>query len=150
MIRGATVDDLPALAALESRLFGSDSWSEMQLSEELTGPGRRMTVSQQDGTIIGYAVTMTLGDVVDLQRIAVRPEHRRRGTARALLEEATAVAEAAGADRVLLEVSAANAGAMAFYAEAGFTEIDRRPRYYRDGSDAVVLRRSLARGCGWG
>ena len=31
----------------------------------------------------------------------------------------------------------------AFYAVAGFVEIDRRPRYYRDGTDAVVLRASL-------
>ena len=32
---------------------------------------------------------------------------------------------------------------MAFYAAHGFTEIDRRPRYYRDGSDALVLQRDL-------
>jgi ribosomal protein S18 acetylase RimI-like enzyme len=43
--------------------------------------------------------------------------------------------------RVLLEVSARNDGALAFYATEGFTEIDRRPAYYRDGSDAVVMQR---------
>jgi ribosomal protein S18 acetylase RimI-like enzyme len=44
---------------------------------------------------------------------------------------------------MLLEVSAANTGALAFYAASGFVEIDRRPRYYRDGTDAVVLRAAL-------
>ena len=44
-----------------------------------------------------------------------------------------------GADRLLLEVREDNAGALAFYAARGFVEIDRRPRYYRDGATAVVL-----------
>jgi ribosomal-protein-alanine N-acetyltransferase len=37
---------------------------------------------------------------------------------------------------------------LAFYAAHGFVEVDRRPRYYRDGSTAVVMRRSLGGGCG--
>ena len=41
-----------------------------------------------------------------------------------------------------------NADALAFYAAGGFVEVDRRPRYYRDGSTAIVLRRPLAGGCG--
>ena len=45
---------------------------------------------------------------------------------------------------MLLEVSAGNAGARAFYAAEGFVEIDRRRRYYRDGSDAVVMARETS------
>ena len=41
-----------------------------------------------------------------------------------------------------------NADALAFYADRGFVEIDRRPRYYRDGTTAVVLRLPLVKGCG--
>ena len=44
---------------------------------------------------------------------------------------------------MLLEVSEGNEAAVAFYAAHGFTRIDVRPRYYRDGSDALVLRRTL-------
>jgi glucose-1-phosphate adenylyltransferase len=32
--------------------------------------------------------------------------------------------------------------------DRGFVEIDRRPRYYRDGTTAVVLRLPLVKGCG--
>ena len=39
---------------------------------------------------------------------------------------------------------------LAFYAEQGFVEIDRRRRYYRDGATAVVLRLPLVTGCGGG
>ena len=40
----------------------------------------------------------------------------------------------------LLEVAATNDAALRLYAAEGFTEIDRRRRYYRDGADAVVMR----------
>jgi ribosomal protein S18 acetylase RimI-like enzyme len=103
-----------------------------------------------DFALEGYAVVMQIGDIADLQRIGVRPERQRHGVARALLEHAIAEAKAGGADRMLLEVSAANRNALGFYAAAGFTEIDRRPRYYKDGSDAIVMRRSLAPSCSWG
>ncbi len=39
---------------------------------------------------------------------------------------------------MLLEVREDNAGALAFYAARGFVEVDRRPRYYRDGATAVM------------
>ena len=101
-------------------------------------------------SVQGYAITMTVGDIADLQRIGVHPARQRSGVARELLLEAMRAAKGARADRMLLEVSAANTAAVGFYAAAGFTEIDRRARYYKDGSDAIVMRRSLARGCNWG
>ena len=150
MIRVATLGDLPALVELEETLFGEDAWTAAVLTEELTAPHRQCWVAWDDDGLTGYAVTMTVGDIADLQRIGVHPARQRHGTARALLETAMAAAREAGADRMLLEVGATNAGALGFYAAAGFTEIDRRPRYYKDGSDAIVMRRSLAPSCSWG
>jgi ribosomal-protein-alanine acetyltransferase len=148
-IRAAGPEDAPALAALETALFGPDAWSEAAVLSEVEGPGRRAVVAVESETVIGYAVTMRSDDLVDLQRIGVRPDDQRRGVASALLDEVLADAAAEGVDRVLLEVSAVNAAALAFYARADFVEIDRRRRYYRDGSDAVVMRRTLGRiGCG--
>ncbi len=111
------------------------------MAEELLGPHRAAWVV--GSPVVGYVVTMTLGDVADLQRIAVRPEHRRSGLARDLLATAAEEAIGAGAERMLLEVGAGNAGALAFYASEGFVEISRRRHYYRDGSDAVVMVRAL-------
>ena len=64
-----------------------------------------------------------------------------------LLDEVVALGPRAGANRLLLEVRDDNSGALAFYADRGFVEIDRRPRYYRDGTTAVVLRLPLVKGC---
>jgi ribosomal-protein-alanine N-acetyltransferase len=168
VIREATLGDLPALVGLEETLFGEDAWTAEVLTEELTAPHRHgwvalgrkfdglVPISDTDpGTnpsnfVSGYAITMTVGDIADLQRIGVHPARQRHGVARALLETAMAAAKEAGADRMLLEVGATNDGALGFYAAAGSTEIDRRPRYYKDGSDAIVMRRSLAPSCSWG
>jgi len=137
------------MADLETLLFGPDAWSAATVLEELEGPDRRALVAVENGEVVGYAVTMCPADVADLQRIGVRPDRQRRGVAGALLEEVLGDAVSGGADRVLLEVSADNQAALAFYAAAGFVEVDRRRRYYRDGSDAVVMRRSLRSvGCG--
>jgi ribosomal-protein-alanine N-acetyltransferase len=144
-IRPASSADVAALAELESLLFGPDAWSPAQVLDEVDGAHRRAWVAEMNARtfISGYCFTMTLGEVADLQRIGVHPERQRTGLARELLETAVAAARGDGAERMLLEVSAENSAALAFYAATGFTEIDRRARYYKDGSDAVVMMRRL-------
>lgn len=137
-IRPATRADVPAVVALEAEVFGADAWDERAVTGELEGPGRRFVVAED---LSGYAVSMTLGDIVDLQRIAVHPGRRRTGLATALLDDL--LRHTGAADRMLLEVSERNEAAVAFYTAHGFTRIDVRPRYYRDGSDALVLHRPL-------
>jgi ribosomal protein S18 acetylase RimI-like enzyme len=142
-VRVATRADVPAVVAVEAEVFGLDAWDERAVVAELDGPGRRFVVAED---LSGYAVSMTLGDIVDLQRIAVLPGRRRTGLATALLDDL--LAHTGAADRMLLEVSERNEAAVAFYAAHGFTRIDVRPRYYRDGSDALVLHRPLTSASG--
>jgi ribosomal-protein-alanine N-acetyltransferase len=139
ILRPATVEDVPAVLSLERAAFGVDAWSEASVREELTGP-RRVSLVACDPGVVGYVVTASAGDVVDLQRIAVHPRRRRHGLARSLLALVCAQADE---DRMMLEVAAGNAPARAFYAAEGFTEVGRRRGYYRDGSDAVVMERAL-------
>ena len=140
-LRVATPDDATAVTVLERATFGLDAWSEASVRDELTGPGRRAVVAVDADELMGYAVTLAAGDVVDLQRIAVRADRRRQGLARALLDALVDQAVRDGAVRMMLEVSADNDAALAFYANEGFEEISRRRRYYRDGTDAVVMQR---------
>jgi len=150
VIRTATAADAETIAALEADCQGIDAWSENLVREGVTGglPTIRYLVAEQDGRIDGYAVASYAGDIAELQRIGVAETARRTGLATALLDEVVAEAPATGANRMLLEVRENNAGALAFYAARGFIEIDRRPRYYRDGATAVVLRLPLISGCG--
>lgn len=145
ILRSATLDDAPEIAAADRALFAVDAWSLPSVVGQISGHGSFAVVAVSDGELLGYAMTMRADEVVDLQRIGVLPSHQRKGIARRLLAAAIDQARADGGDRMLLEVSSTNHVALAFYAAEGFVEMDRRRRYYRDGSDALVLGRSLGR-----
>lgn len=134
MIRPATGADVERLVALEALCMGPDAWSESLVREGVTGglPTVHWLVGED-----GYAVASYVGDVVELQRIGVAPGARRTGLAGRLV--VAVVEQATTEERVIVEVREDNAGALAFYADAGFVELDRRPRYYQDGTTAVVL-----------
>ena len=150
MIRLATAEDADTIAILEAECQGDDAWSAALVRDGVTGdlPTIQYLVAETETAISGYAVASYAGDIAELQRIGVATEARRTGIASALLDAVVAHAPSTGADRMLLEVRADNSGALAFYADRGFVEIDRRPRYYRDGTDAVVMRLPLVKGCG--
>lgn len=144
LLRPADPGDVEAIAALEQEAFGADAWARRAVAEELTGPHRHVVVGSARGRdVVGYAVGLCSWEILDLQRIAVAPAYRRIGLARRLLAEVQRLGSRAGAVRMLLEVSADNSPALALYTSAGFRQIDRRERYYRDGSDALVLEAGL-------
>jgi len=75
--------------------------------------------------------------------IAILPELRGQGAGAQLLARGEAEAAARGARRVFLEVSTLNASAKSLYFRVGYSEIGRRRGYYSDGSDALVLEKTL-------
>jgi len=149
-VRAAGLEDVAAVARLEEDCLGQDAWSEGLVREGISGalPTVTYLVADAGGVVVGHAVTSAAGDIAELQRIAVAEDRRRTGVATTLLAGVVEAASLTGADRLLLEVREDNGGALAFYARAGFVEIDRRPRYYADGATAVVLRLGLGGGCG--
>ncbi len=144
MIREAAADDGPAIAALERATFGSDAWSDGLVREGLSGqiPGALYLVAEDD-TLVGYAAASLFADVAELQRIAVTTTERRTGVATRLLARIEEEARLRYSERLLLEVREDNTAACAFYAARGFHELNRRARYYSDGTTAVVLEKVL-------
>lgn len=139
------VDDVHAL---EQQLFVADAWSLEQFWSELAQPSRRYVVVCDDARVIGYAGTSCLPPDADIQTVAVADDQRGQGVARAMLEHLLADVDARGATHTMLEVREGNDAAIALYARLGFVEISRRPRYYADGADAVIMRRPRPAGGG--
>ncbi|MEO7421202.1 MAG: GNAT family N-acetyltransferase [Ornithinibacter sp.] len=150
LVRAATSADVEAVCQLEERCLGADAWSAALVSEGIHGalPTVSYLVAEVDGVVVGHAVTSAAGEIAELQRIAVDEPHRRTGVGAALMDAVVAGARTTEADRLLLEVRVENGEALGFYANLGFVEIDRRTRYYADGTTAVVLRLLLERGGG--
>ncbi len=139
MLRQATLDDLPALLALEHRAFDRP-WPEGAFEQELTLPQAEVWMATDGDQAIGYVDFWIVHGEVSLLNVAVDPGHRRQGLARRLLACMQSRAEEEDADAIFLEVRRGNDGARALYSSEGFEQIGIRKRYYSDtGEDALVL-----------
>src|SRR5947209_197660 len=94
----------------------------------------------------GMVLARVAADEAEILTLAVLPDRRRRGLARALLERTMQAAARRGAGAMFLEVAEANRAARALYEGAGFVEVGRRRGYYRGGGDALVLRAVIPSG----
>ena len=143
-IRDMTPYDVPAVNALEQRLFPVDAWPLQMFFDELSQPEtRRYVVAESAGEIIAYAGLMCIEPIADIQTIAVVPECEGKGIGSAILTELIDEARRRKAADVLLEVRADNPRAQQLYRRFGFEQIHIRPRYYRDGTDALIMRLPL-------
>ncbi len=146
-LRDMTADDVTAVEVLERRLFPVDAWPMQMFFDELAQVDtRRYVVAEAEGQIVAYAGLMCIEPIADVQTIAVVPEFEGRGIGSAILTELIEEARRRGAVEVLLEVRADNPRAQALYVRFGFEQIHVRRRYYRDGTDALIMRLTLTEG----
>ena len=75
--------------------------------------------------------------------IDVRPEARRHGVGKLLMQSAEAQMKREGANRLVLEVAVDNNAAMAFYGRMGFFRTARIPEYYPGRLDAEVMEKAI-------
>ncbi|MBP3042850.1 ribosomal protein S18-alanine N-acetyltransferase [Arthrobacter jiangjiafuii] len=140
-----TFDDIAAVDALEKALFPVDAWPLQMFYDELNQTDTRSYyVAEADGTVVGYAGLMCVLPIADVQTIAVVPAAEGTGIGSALLTVLITEAKERGADDVLLEVRDDNPRAQRLYRWFGFEQIHIRPRYYRDGADALIMRLALS------
>jgi ribosomal-protein-alanine N-acetyltransferase len=145
ILREMTAEDIPAVHQLECRLFPVDAWPLQMFFDELgQSDTRHYLVAEAAGTIVGYAGLMCIQPIADVQTIAVIPEQEGRGIGSALLTALIRESRRRNAEDVLLEVRADNPRAQQLYLRFGFEQIHVRPRYYRDGIDALIMRLPLS------
>ena len=97
------------------------------------------TVALMDGTPAGFLVAWQLDGELEVQNVATAPAHRRCGAGKALVAAALSAAREEGTQHAFLEVRAGNLPAITLYRRFGFIESGRRPRYYPDGEDALLM-----------
>jgi ribosomal-protein-alanine N-acetyltransferase len=152
VIRDFGPDDIAAAAAIEQRVF-TDPWPASFFAGELAQPlayarvaergaeaGSPLDPSRPANALAGYLLAWLGDEEGHLGNLAVSPEHRRAGVARALLEDLLAVARERGTSTILLEVRVSNFAAQALYRDHGFRLAGLRRGYYRDtGEDALLM-----------
>jgi [ribosomal protein S18]-alanine N-acetyltransferase len=128
------------LAAIHSAAFPREAWGAGAFQVQLEMHSVLGLLDERGGT----ALLRITADEAEILTIGVIPAARRRGVARALLEESMKRLRALGVRTVFLEVGVRNRAARALYEASGFKEVGRRRRYYANGEDALILRATLA------
>ncbi|AZU02736.1 ribosomal protein alanine acetyltransferase [Glycocaulis alkaliphilus] len=132
------------LAALHAKAFdGGEVWDAAAFEALLAGPGMDAVIAREGEAPLGFILMRTIADEAEMLTLAVLPSARRAGAGRALVKAGLEAAQRRGAANAFLEVSVNNAAAIALYRTTGWNEAGHRTRYYRDGSDALVMSRSL-------
>ncbi|MEM9576483.1 MAG: GNAT family N-acetyltransferase [Pseudomonadota bacterium] len=94
----------------------------------------------------GFALVRSVADEAELLTLAVDPDQRRQGVARALMRHWMSDSAAATA---FLEVAADNTAAIALYTNFGFESTGRRKAYYARMNaarvDALLMQTALTR-----
>ncbi len=135
------------LAALHGLSFDSP-WSESAFSDLAASPGAFATLALERYEPIGFLLTRQAADEAEIITVATRPDARRRGVARKLIDHQLTELSSRGVTQVFLEVAEPNHAARTLYEGLGFMEAGRRRGYYKraDGSveDAILLKRVLS------
>jgi [ribosomal protein S18]-alanine N-acetyltransferase len=140
-LRKLELRDLNAIEAIE-RVSYPTPWSRSMFAGELAKPSSLSlgAFDPESGELVGYLVISRYVDAWHVMNVAVTPEHRRRGIARALLDrlfEVTASDERRG---YTLEVRVSNEGAIKLYEAMGFVARGVRRGYYTDNrEDALIM-----------
>lgn len=131
------------IAELEKLCF-SDPWSEKSIAYELTSRLSYWLVAVENGEVVGYVGSQSVLGESDMMNVAIHPDHRRKGVAEALVLALAKDLKERDNVCLTLEVRVSNEPAIALYEKLGFTQVGRRPNYYRNPrEDALILRKTL-------
>ena len=128
-VRAAMLEDLAAIAEIQARSPEASQWD----------PASYLTYEclvAADPHVVGFLVArQTAPGEREILNLAVDPTQRRRGVARALLQEELRHEKT----QWFLEVRASNSGAIGLYQDAGFRVAGRREAYYRDPPEPGIV-----------
>ncbi len=142
-IRTALRSDLRAVSLIEDDSFTSPYPPEL-FKKLLQEHGDSFFIAEEgSGKTVGYCLATRDGRFAHLISIAVLHEHRRKGVARALLQQLVEYLARHGVDELWLEVNAGNKEAIELYQRFGFLKMMILENYYSDGAHALRMRLGL-------
>ena len=137
-----TNEHLASVASLEQMCF-SEPWSEAALSLLCREGGVGVVIPDGESeTAKAYGGMTVVLDEGSITNIAVRPDVRRQGLGRAVVEALLDRARSLGVTDVYLEVRLSNEPAIALYRALGFDVVGTRKNFYKQpNEDAYTMHR---------
>jgi len=146
-LRKLELRHLTEIEAIERSSYPTP-WSRSMFASELAKPSSLSlgAFDATSGALVGYLIISRYVDAWHVMNVAVHPEWRRRGIARALLEQLFAQTSSDERRGYTLEVRVSNEGAIKLYESLGFRGRGVRRGYYTDNrEDALIMWRDAAR-----
>ena len=138
-IRSATLNDLPAILAIEQHAPSAAHWPADEYEKLILIETGAVLLAEQAGKLRGFVSAKAVADEWEIENIVVATECLRQGIADQLLQALIAQAESADASRILLEVRESNLPARRLYEKHAFREAGRRLKYYNDPLEDAIL-----------
>lgn len=134
--------DVDAVYAIEERSFPYPFTRE--IFEAIIGRQPFHGLIAEDGVVVGYIIFSIVVDESELLTMAVDDSHRRKGTARGLIDSMFDFGQKAGVKNFYLEVRPSNEAAIKLYSSSGFNKVGMRKGYYKDNNeDAIVMKKRV-------
>ena len=114
-------------------------WNADVLSKELENPLSIYIVALKDKSVVGYAGLWQPLEEGHITNIVTKLDKRGNKIATRMLEELIDIAKINKLDCVTLEVNVHNEIAIRLYQKYNFKEVGRRPRYYNNTDDAIIM-----------
>jgi ribosomal-protein-alanine N-acetyltransferase len=140
-----SLDDLEEMARIERSSFGDQSYRKELIEQLLSDQEFHNVIVEVEGKKVGYA-TFFEDDRRKRARlitIAVMPNYRNQGLAKAMLAFLEKEIVRLGLHTVSLEVGASNAAAMNLYLSIGYRIEGSIPNYYGKGKDAMYMEKPI-------
>lgn len=119
-LRRMTPRDIPTVAALDAASF-SPIWQNSQISLEMAFTQSGLaTVIEENGQILAYQISTANPFGMHLARLAVSPEHQRRGLGKVLVARLLQHAATRGMQRITVNTQTDNQPSLALYQKLGF------------------------------
>ena len=129
-IRPASAADLPAITRIQAASPEASQWNPSGYLEHFC------EVAEEGGNVLGFLVFRQTGpDEHEILNLAVDPHSRRKGVARALINNM--LRQHPGT--CFLEARASNSAAIALYESVGFSLIGRRKGYYHNPYEEGIV-----------
>lgn len=146
-IKNASKNDIAEIVEIE-KLCHARPWDEkafnVELSKFFSGLSFFYTARDKNTDIVaGYALADKIADYAHISNVAVSPGFRRQGIASGLLKHIERQVFSAGLSSLTLEVRDNNEAALCVYKKFGYEIKGKRPRFYEDKYDALIMWKRL-------
>ena len=139
-IKRLSEENAAAVAEIEKLCF-SHPWSEATVCSEIKSGFSDIFCAFEEEKLAGYIGGRTIAGETEIFNVAVSPEFRRKGIAKALIEKFIETVREKETQVIFLEVRTSNLSAISLYEKSGFVFCGIRKDYYTDPKENALLMR---------